>query len=198
MTSAIDRAARARSRYTAFMVRIVHADGAISRVTTAYRNIDWDADDGAGETTWRGAGLALSLDLPEQGGELQVSEFALTLSGLSADFRWLAGETVRGLSIRIWLAFIGPDGRVVATELVEDGLQDRVSWGEDESRRQSITLYCLGGMVFLANQSIARWSTEQQRAYLTSLGEDPDSDTGFDAQHGIPDDASGAAWWPPA
>lgn len=196
MTLALDNALKARARYSAFMLRVVHSDATVTRLNTGFRNIDWD--DGDGEEVWKGCGHVLGLTLPEQANALEVSEFELSLSGLSSDYRWMAAETVRGLPVTITLAFIGDNGQVVASETVEQALQDRVSWQESEDMRSTITLHCLGGVAFIQNQVVGRWSPEPHRAWLVSIGEDPDSDTGFDAQAGIPDDASAAAWWPPS
>lgn len=197
MTLAIDVALRQRDLHAVHMIRIDHADDTVTRVNTGFRSIDWDGD-GDGEQSWRGVGLVVGLSLPDQSSALEASEFTITLSGLPADYRWMAQEQVRGLSVRIWLAFIGGDGRVIASEEIEDGLQDRVSWSEGEDGSTHLTLHCLGGVAFIQNQYVARWSPEPHADWLTSLGIDRATDTGFDRQASIPDDAKGVQWWPPA
>lgn len=193
----IGQQVRERVRYSVNLIRIGHADGSVTRVNTGFRNIDWDDGSGEGEQVWTGVGLVVSLDLPDQSDAIEVSEFSVRLSGLSSDYRSLSNEVVRGQPITVTLGFIGPDGRIAASEPVEVGVQDRVEWVEGEGMRNELNLHCLSGLTFLSNQSVPRWSPEPHAAYLSGLGIDPDSDTGFDDQHGIPDDARQAAWWPP-
>ena len=196
MTFAFDKALKSRFRYPVYMLKITHADDSISYLNTGYRNIDWD--DGSGLQTWRGVGSVLTLDLPEQSGTLEVVEFTATLNGLSSEYQWMASEVVRGLPIVVTLAFVGDNGQVIGSEVVEDGLQDRVSWAENEQGEQALSLICQGGVAFLLNQSTGRWSPEPHKDFLVSQGIDPDTDTGFDRQASIPDDANQASWWPPA
>lgn len=192
MTLAAERAARSRVVSTALLIRLDHHDGSVTRVTTSYRTLEW------GGHEWRGAGAALAVDLPDMSGEIAVAEWSVSLSGLTEDFAWLADEPVRGQPATCWLAWLDASGRVLAADEVEAGKQDRVTWSESEDGRQALLLTCTGGFSFLANQTVARWTPEHQRAWLASIGEDPDSDSGFDSQHAVPDDAEATAWWPPA
>jgi hypothetical protein len=196
MSFSFSKALKSKFRYPVYLIKITHADDSVSRLNTGYRNIDWD--DGSGLQTWRGVSSVLSLDLPAQSGALEVVEFTLALNGLSSEFRWMASETVRGLPIVITLGFVGESGEILGYEVVEDGLQDRVTWSEDDQGEQVLSLICQGGVAFLLNQSTGRWSPEPHRDFLISQGIDPDTDTGFDRQAGIPDDDAEAAWWPPA
>jgi len=195
---AFERQLTARARFHTFVIKLTHADGSVTRANTRFRNVDWDDGTGEGEQKWNGWGSVIDLNLPDQAAAAEVTEYSLSVSGISSDYRWLANESVRGQAITIWLAFLGDDGRVIASELVEAGVQDRVSWNEDENMVNTITLTCRGGLPYLANQEVARWSPEPHAAYLTAAGVDPATDTGFDAQHGIPDDAKAAAWYPPS
>ncbi len=195
MTLKLKQVIRQRVRNAVHLFKISHSDGTKTYLNSGYRNIDWD--DGGGEQIWLGASRALSLTLPDHTGIVEVSEFTLSLSGLSSDYRSMAAETVRGQAIVIYLGFINDAGEVFAYETVEQGLQDRVTWEENELQNK-ITLHCLGGLSFIANQIVPRWSPEPHAAWLVAQGEDADSDTGFDEQHAIPNEAKAAAWWPPS
>lgn len=191
----MSRLAKEAIVHAVYLIRVTHADDSVTRLSSGYRNVDWD--DGSGETVWQGTGGVVSCELPEVGDGLAVTEFTLALSGVSGDFAWMAGEAVRNLPVSIWLAFLDAQGRVAEAVIVEEGLQQRVEWEESDSGETTLSLICQSGVPFLQTQVTPRWSPEPHAAWLASLGEDPDSDTGFDRQASIPDDAAGAAWFRP-
>ena len=194
MSIALREAGRGRSLDWVFLIELEMGAGEEpGRYSTGFRNIDWDnGDAGVGETVWQGVGHVVDLQLPEQGEEIAVTEFTLQLSGAGDAGRELAQEQVRGRRIRIWLAHLDARRRVFAAQLIQDDLQDRVSLHDGEEL--TLTLHCLGNFAWLANQSVRRWSDEHQRAWLASLGLDPDSDTGLVEQPEIP--ANNVSWFP--
>ena len=157
------------------------------------RNIDYDAGDGL--KTWLGGGRVINLDMPEESGAIEVQEITLTLNGIIARHRQLAETKVRGNRLRIWIAFLDERGNVIATELEDDAVQSRVALSMGRDGVESVTLHANGNFAFLARNPVSRWTPEHQRIHLARHGIDPDSDTGFDDQHSIPD--ANDAWYRP-
>lgn len=192
MSSKLQQASRGRSLNWVRLIEIQHPDGEV-RINTGYRNIDYDAGDG--EFVWLGAGSVVNLELPEESGAIEVSELTLTLNGITDRHRQLAETKVRGNLLRIWIAFLDGRGKVVAAEMEEEAIQSRVALGRSAQGEESVTLYANGNFGFLARNPVARWTPEHQRIHLAKHGIDPDSDTGFDDQHSIPD--ANDAWYRP-
>jgi|GEM_PF-2793744 len=195
---ALEEALKGRSKNFAILIQIDHPDGNMF-FNTGYRNIDFDtgasANEGGGEQVWRGVGLVADLDMPESSSAIEISKFSISLAGVSSKYQHLAQTKVRGNRIQVWIAFLNDNGRVIANLLLEDAIQDRPILKIEDDGTSTLVLDCLGNFAFLANQFIAKWTPEHQRIHLTKLGLDPDSDIGFDAQHGIPD--QNAAWYRP-
>ncbi len=193
MTSlAIKNAIKARSKNDVLMIQIDHPDGNMW-FNTGYRNIDHDI--GEGEQVWRGVGLITDLEMPERSSAIEISKFSISLNGVADRYQYLVDEKVRGNRIRIWIAFLNTEKTVIAIQLLEDAVQDYVGFRLDENGTSVLTLYCLGNFAFLARQAIGRWTSEHQRNFLSKQSLDPDSDIGFDDQHGIPE--QNVAWYRP-
>jgi len=191
----VQRAAAARSIHAVLLVEIDHPAG-MAWFNTGTAHIDHDLGEGDGERTWLGTGLIGAVNLPELTTAIEVAPFTLEMAVADGDHDWMVDEAVRGRPIRIFLAFLRPDGSVLATEPVEAaGVMDTAGIDEDQSANRKIAISCLGNYAFLARQSVSRWTPEHQASWLASQGEDPNSDTGFDAQHGIPE--QNVSWyWP--
>ena len=113
------------------------------------------------------------------GAEVAITQDRLVLSGVDPDILDTLDTSVKGGNIIIRQVFLRPDFSVdveiAITQADMDFMVDTVSNGVAE-----IALVANGGFRELRARSSAAWDQQDQRNYLTSLGEDPDSDTGFD------------------
>jgi hypothetical protein len=155
------------------LVRIEHADGDVHL---------WDglgllAFDGA---EWRGLGRLGSVSVAASDIEVRIWDVTFTLSGVDEAFLAYLDSTVKGAKAWVWKAFLGPDYRVRFRELVVECVLDQPSFASEPGGTSTMTIMANGGFYFLEVQSRAVWDPEEQRNHLVSLGEDPDSDTGFD------------------
>lgn len=132
-----------------------------------------------GGNTYYGTGLLGSISIGGDGGNVEVTETSLTLSGVDEANLALLDTSVKGGSILIRHAFLRPDMTVDVVVEVESADMDYMSWSISDGTG-TINLRALGGFRELRRRSTAHWDPEEQRNYLTSLGVDPDTDTGFD------------------
>lgn len=160
---------------------------------SGYGDFDWQRPGDDTVRTWTGTGSLGRITLPEQTGEMQVSEIVLELSGVDGNLYDDINAPIRGGELLVWVCHLGDDYTVFIEEQIATGVLDRVTW-VDDGNTGTIQVYARGDFPFLENQQISRWTPEVQRAYLTSLGEDPDTDTGFDLIHTMQD--KNLAWLP--
>lgn len=190
------QAAGARSLAWAWFVRMELGVGEEPfRFTTGLRNRRWDCGDGAGATDWQGLGQVAGLELQGSGGEIQARDVKVFLAAAGEAAQRLAGERVRGRSLKIWLNFMDEAGAVVSARLVEDAAQDRPDY-TDDGEEAKLALLAQGDFAFFEQRGVRLWNAEHQRAWLEQLGEDGDSDTGFDGMDEIPQNQE--AWFAPS
>lgn len=165
-------------------------NGTKERFWTGYGNFDWQHPDDDQARVWYGTGAMGKVTLPEESGEVQVSEMTLELTGVDGDaqdengvaLRDRIAEEIRGGEVNIWIAFLGPDYRVEVSQLMRTGVLDRASFDET-AELAVIRVHARADFPFLDTQQVLRWTPEEQAAWLTSRGIDPASDTGFDHMH---------------
>lgn len=126
-----------------------------------------------------GTGLLGGISIGGDGGTVEVSETTLTLSGVDEETLAMLDTTVKGGTVLIRQAFLRPDMSVDLAVELDNADMDYLTWSVRDGVG-TITLTALGGFRELRRRSTAHWDPEEQRNYLTGLGEDPDSDTGFD------------------
>lgn len=129
---------------------------------------------------WSGVGRLGSVQIGGSDIEVKIDEVTFTLSGIDEQFVSYLDQTVKGCMAWVWKAFLGPDYRVRFTELLTECELDQPTFSIEPNGQATMKVAATGGFYFLEVQSRAVWDTEEQRNYLISLGDDPDSDTGFD------------------
>lgn len=129
--------------------------------------------------TYYGVGMLGGIDLGNGGGETAVTEIRLTLSGVDEDILEMLDTTVKDGTVLIRQAFLRPDMGIDIVVEVENADMDTLDW-EVSDGSGTIVMTALGGFRELRQRSTAKWDPEEQRNFLTGLGLDPDSDTGFD------------------
>jgi len=139
-----------------------------------------DADLGDGLTTFYGYGRLGSVALAADDLEVQVTENVFTLSGVDEEYRALLETSVKGRKAWVWKAFLGRDYAVKFTELLSECELDQPTLRAEPNGTLTVTVAALGGFYFIDRQSAAVLDVEDQNDMLTSLGIDPDTDTGFD------------------
>jgi len=112
--------------------------------------------------------------------EVQVTENVFTLSGVDEEYRALLETSVKGRKAWVWKAFLGRDYAVKFTELLSECELDQPTLRAEPNGTLTVTVAALGGFYFIDRQSAAVLDVEDQNDMLTSLGIDPDTDTGFD------------------
>lgn len=144
---------------------------------------------------WQGLGRLGSVSIGASDTEVKIDDVIFTLSGIDAEHVSYLDQTVKGCKAWVWKAFMGPDYQVRFTELLTDCELDQPSFSAEPNGQSTMRVVANGGFYFLEVQSRAVWDTEEQRNYLISLGEDPDSDTGFDMMSELKNLT--LAWEPP-
>lgn len=175
MTSIAD-IARQGSVRDVTLALIQHPDGDV-RVWDGIGILEHDGEQ------WLGTGLLGSISVAGETTETLVSDLVFGLSGVDANLAALADSSVKGLMAWVWKGFCDENMRVVATLQIAEAVLDRLEIAVDENGQASVKLTARSGFYFLETQSTAVWDPQHQRAMLEALGEDPDSDTGFDLMH---------------
>lgn len=139
-----------------------------------------DADIGDGMVEFKGLGRLGNVSIAASDTETQITDVIFTLSGIDPEYLDMLDSTVKGSKAWVWKAFLGPDYRVRFTELISESELDQPTFSTEPNGQATMRVASNGGFYFLDVQSSAVWDTEQQRDYLSSLGIDPDTDTGFD------------------
>lgn len=155
------------------LVKVEHPDGDVY-LWDGLGNLDHDGQ------TWKGVGRLGSVQMAPSDTEVQVTDVVFTLSGIDEEFVSYLDETVKGNRAWVWKAFLGPDYRVRFQEMLSESELDQPTFSIEPNGQATMRIASNGGFYFLETQSSAVWDVEEQRNYLTSLGLDPDSDTGFD------------------
>jgi hypothetical protein len=168
----LSQALREGNSSEVLLVKIEHPDGDVY-LWDGLGVLDYDGHE------WQGVSRLGAVQIAPSDTEVQVTDITFTLSGIDEEFVSYLDQTVKGLTAYVWKAFLGPDYRVRFTELLAECALDQPTFLPEPNGKQTMRIVCNGGFYFLENQSHAYWSTEDQRNYLTSLGLDPDSDTGF-------------------
>lgn len=155
------------------LVKMEHPDGAVY-LWNGLGILDHD------DQEWRGLGRLGSVSIGASDTEVKINDVIFTLSGIDAEHLAYLDETVKGMSAWVWKAFLGPDYKVRFRVLLAECELDQPTFFSEPGGTTKMTVAAVGGFYFLERQSTAVWDPEEQRNYLISLGEDPDSDTGFD------------------
>jgi len=155
------------------LVKIAHPDGDVY-LWDGLGTLDHDGQE------WKGLGRLGSVQISASDTEVQVSDIVFRLSGVDPEHLAYLDATVKGNLAWVWKAFLGPDYKVRFLDQVVECELDQPSFSADPGGTVTVTIAANGGFYFLETQSRAVWDREEQRNYLTSLGLDPDSDTGFD------------------
>lgn len=129
---------------------------------------------------WQGLGRLGTVQIGASDIEVKIDDVTFTLSGIDPEYVSYLDETVKGCKAWVWKAFMGPDYRVRFQELLVECELDQPSFSIEPTGQATMSVVANGGFYFLEVQSRAVWDVEEQRNFLTSIGEDPDSDTGFD------------------
>ena len=129
---------------------------------------------------WQGVGRLGSVQIGASDIEVKIDDVIFTLSGIDEQFVSYLDQTVKGCMGWVWKAFLGADYQVRFRELLTECELDQPSFTSEPNGQATMKVAANGGFYFLEVQSRAVWDTEEQRNYLISIGEDPDSDTGFD------------------
>lgn len=168
-------------------------NGTKERFWTGFGNFDWQHPGDTESRTWYGTGIMGRIVMPEETGEVQVSEMVFEVSGVDDSIRDKINQDIRGEVVTVWLVFLRHDWTVDADEQVRDGLLDRPEW-EESGSISTVRVYARADCPFLDTQEIKRWTPEQQKDFLTAEGETPSTDTGFDLMHKQRDNT--VAWLP--
>lgn len=155
------------------LVKLDHRDGSV-HLWDGLGILDFDGAE------WQGVGRLGSVQIGASDIEVKVDDVVFTLSGIDEEFVSYLDQTVKGCMGWVWKAFLGPDYKVRFRELLTECELDQPTFTSEPNGQATMKVAANGGFYFLENQSRAVWDTEEQRNYLVSIGEDPDSDTGFD------------------
>lgn len=155
------------------LVKMQHPDGDVC-LWDGVGQLDHDGQE------WLGLGKLGAVSIGQSDVEVKIDDVVFTLSGIDEDYVGYLDQTVKGCKAWVWKAFIGPDYKVRFQELLSECELDQPSFSIEPTGQATMSVVANGGFYFLEVQSKAVWDTEEQRNYLVSLGEDPDSDTGFD------------------
>lgn len=179
MSAVLEAALHSSAHGMVVLVKVDHPDGLV-RVWSGLGLIEIDAGDGDGEQVWTGMGVLGSVQVGEQSTENDIAEVRLTLSGVEPDLLSGLSASVSGRVATIWVAHLRfSDMRAELVRFVEDCVLEHQEFSDDGASA-TITLVGRGGLRWLATRFIARWSAEDQIAFLSARGVDPATDTGFD------------------
>ncbi|SFQ81913.1 hypothetical protein SAMN05216176_12519 [Nitratireductor indicus] len=184
----LDQVLRSGNVTDVVLVKLDHTDGPVY-LWNGLGLLDHDG------VEWRGVGRLGSVKLGAADTEVKINDVVFALSGIDEEYVSYLDSTVKGSKGWVWKAFMGPDYQVRFTELLTECELDQPSFSIEPNGTASMTVAANGGFYFLEIQSRAYWDTEEQRNYLTSLGLDPDSDTGFDMMSQLKNLT--LAWEPP-
>lgn len=155
------------------LVKLEHPDGPV-HLWDGMGILDFDG------VEWQGVGRLGSVQIGASDIEVKIDEVIFALSGIDESFVSYLDQTVKGCMGWVWKAFLGPDYQVRFCELLTECELDQPTFAIEPNGQATMKVAANGGFYFLEVQSRAVWDTEEQRNYLVSIGEDPDSDTGFD------------------
>jgi hypothetical protein len=179
MSAVLEAALHSSAHGVAVLVKADHPDGMV-RLWSGLGLIEIDAGDGDGEQVWTGVGVLGSCQVGEQSTENDIAEVRMTLSGVEPDLLAGLSASVAGRLATIWTAHLRlADMRPEIVRFVEQCVLEHQEFSDDGGSA-SITLVGRGGIRWLATRFVARWSAEDQIAFLTARGVDPATDTGFD------------------
>ncbi len=200
MTAALSAALIEQGKPFAYFIQMDWA-GTIERFWTGFGNFDWQNPDDSESRIWFGTGVFGKMNIPQESGEVQVSEMTFEMSGVDGDIEDSSGvsirdrinEDIRGGAVTVWLVFLKSDFTVDVSSQIRAGVLDRAIF-EDDGGNSLVRVYARADFPFLSTQVILRWTPEQQIAALNSLAIDPATDTGFDLVHKQRDNI--VAWLP--
>lgn len=169
----LDQLLKAGNSSEVLLVKIEHPDGDVY-FWDGLGILDHDGQQ------WQGLGRLGSVQIAPSDTEVQVSDITFTLSGVDEEYISYLDQTVKGNRAWVWKAFLGPDYRVRFIEQLAECELDQPTFSLEPNGQATMRLTANGGFYFLETQSSAVWDVEEQKNYLTSLGIDPATDTGFD------------------
>ncbi len=169
----LDQIVRSGDVTDVVLVKIEHPDGDVY-LWDGIGDLDHDG------SVWKGVGRLGSVQIAPSNTKVQVTDVTFMLSGVDAEYLSYLDQTVKGLRAWVWKAFLSHDYKVLFQELVSESELDQPSFSVEPNGQANMRIASNGGFYFLEPQSSAYSDVEEQRNFLTSLGEDPDSDTGFD------------------
>jgi len=143
----------------------MHFDSGTVYVTNAGRSFTWSGH------TWLGVGGLGSVDVIEEGANMQARGIRLSLSGVDSDNLFTAlAEHYQGRACKIWLAFVDAAGAVIADPLLLfSGRIDQMAI--ELGPLSTVTLSAESRLMDLERARIRRYSHEdQQLDYPGDLG----------------------------
>lgn len=130
--------------------------------------------------SYYGTGGLGTVSIGQNQGRFDVQEMTLELSGVDPDLLGKVNFSVRGGTAVVRRVFLRPDDWTVDQVIHEDDADlETMDYSVDQGTAKLIVT-ASGGVRELRARTAVFWEAEDQRDYLTSLGEDPDTDTGFD------------------
>ncbi len=130
--------------------------------------------------TWVGLGELANVVIAPSTTQVQATDVTITLSGVDEDNLAMLDASIKGKKAWFWKAYLDEQYRVRFTVLLSECRLDQAAMQAQPNGSQAVQITGVGGFYFFENQETAYWDTEHQRDMLIALGEDPDSDTGFD------------------
>lgn len=135
------------------------------------------------DNSYYGVGSLGQITLAANDGALEPQDVTIVLSGLDEETLDKIDYSVKGGTLEIKRVFLRPeDWTVDHVEDIETADLDTMRLSVSEGI-QSIVITAIGGIRELRSRSGAFWEPEEQNSFLSSLGLDPSSDTGFDQIH---------------
>lgn len=169
----LDQIVRQGGRPDVTLVHIEHQQGDL-RCWDGLGILDYDGHE------WLGLGRLGSIGIAPSDTSIEVQDVVFTLSGVDAQYLDLLDTSVKGNIATVWKAFLTDDYRVDVLVMLSEAECDTLGFMIEPNGMAKVELRCIGGFFMLEAQSAAKWDTEEQRNYLTSLELDPTSDSGFD------------------
>lgn len=191
--ASLDAFLKASVRVDVILVKIEHQDGDMY-LWNGIGKLDYDVGDGAGEQVWDGLGVLGSVKVEPVNSKTQVQDVIFSLSGVDEEQLDLVDTSVKGNTAFVWKAYLSEGYRVEHRSLISEAECDQLKWVVGADGSAVITLTARGGFYYLENQSAAVWDVEEHNNYLTGIGLDPTTDTGFDLMQSMKNKE--VAWLP--
>ena len=114
--------------------------------------------------TWTGVGSLLSIDFPQETGEVQADSFSIGLSGIDpAQIDLALNECRQGNTVNFWLGAIADDGTILPDPILAAAGRMDVPTIEDGAATSAVKLSCESLLIDLKVPRIRRYTHEDQQ-----------------------------------